>query len=72
MAVKALKECPRVHERYFFWTAQGTVETARKKWSEALAKIFRDAKVKSAWLRSTSGLAIIHPDCLFIGHQVPY
>ena len=46
MAVKALEECPRVHERYFFWTAQGTVETARKKWSEALAKIFRDAKVK--------------------------
>lgn len=46
MAVKALEECPRVHERYFFWTAQGTVETGCKKWSEALAKIFRDAKVK--------------------------
>jgi integrase/recombinase XerD len=46
MAVKALDECPKLHERYWFWTAQGTVETARKKWSEALAKIFRDAKVK--------------------------
>lgn len=46
MAVKALDECPRVSERFWFWTARGTVETARKKWSEALAKIFRAAKVK--------------------------
>lgn len=46
MVVKALDECPRVNERYWFWTARGTVETARKKWSESLATIFENAKVK--------------------------
>lgn len=46
MAVKALDELPRVSESYWFWTAQGTVETARKKWSESLARIFEAAKVK--------------------------
>jgi site-specific recombinase XerD len=46
MVVKAVEECEPVHECYWFWTARGTVETARKKWSEALARVFRDAKVK--------------------------
>jgi len=45
-ALKALDECERVSERYWFWTGQGTVETARKKWSESLATIFDDTKVK--------------------------
>src|SRR5262249_31001532 len=45
-ALKALDQCERVSERYWFWTGQGTVETARKKWSESLATIFDDAKVK--------------------------
>ena len=31
---------------YWFWTGQGTVETARKKWSEALADLFEKAEVK--------------------------
>lgn len=44
--LKALEECPRVSERFWFWTGQGTVETARKKWSESLATIFVEAKVK--------------------------
>lgn len=46
MVVKALDECPRVSELYWFWTARGTVETARKKCSEALATVFEDVKVK--------------------------
>jgi integrase/recombinase XerD len=46
MVVRALEDCERVSERYWFWTSQGKVETARKKWSESLTKVFRDAKVK--------------------------
>lgn len=45
IVVRALDQCPRANEGFWFWNAQGTVETARKKWSEALLKIFREAKV---------------------------
>ena len=41
-----LEAVPKVSERYWFWTGQGSVETARKKWSEALADLFGLAKVK--------------------------
>ena len=44
--VSELERIPRVSERYWFWTGQGTVETARKKWSEALADLFEEAKIK--------------------------
>jgi integrase/recombinase XerD len=45
--VVAELECvPGVSGHYWFWTGSGTVETARKKWSEALADLFTDAKVK--------------------------
>lgn len=40
-----LESIPRVSDRYWFWTGGGTVESARKKWSEALADLFDDAKV---------------------------
>lgn len=43
--VKDLEAVPRVTPRYFFWTGVGTVETARKKWTEALADLFTAAKV---------------------------
>jgi integrase/recombinase XerD len=43
--VTELERAPRVSDRYWFWTGVGTVETARKKWSEALADLFDDAKV---------------------------
>jgi integrase len=44
--VKELDAVPRVSDRYWFYTGVGSVETARKKWSEALANVFTDAKVK--------------------------
>ena len=43
---KELEAAPRVSDRHWFWTGNGTVETARKKWSEALAALFKDAKVE--------------------------
>jgi integrase len=42
-----LETVPRVSERYWFWSGNGTVETARKKWSEALADLFKAANVPS-------------------------
>jgi hypothetical protein len=40
-------ECvPSVSGHHWFWTRGGMVETVRKKWSEALADWFTDAKVK--------------------------
>ena len=42
-----LEAVPRVSERYWFWTGNGTVETARKKWSEALADLFKAAMIPS-------------------------
>lgn len=44
--VKELQAAPKVSERYWFWTGNGKLETARKKWSESLAALFRDAEVK--------------------------
>jgi integrase/recombinase XerD len=44
--VAELESEPRVSGRYWFWTGVGTIETARKKWSEALADLFDDAKAK--------------------------
>src|SRR5580693_489665 len=40
-----LERTPRVSDRYWFWTGGGAVESARKKWSKALADLFVDAKV---------------------------
>jgi integrase/recombinase XerD len=42
---KELESLPRASERCWFYAGTGTVETARKKWSEALAQLFKDAKV---------------------------
>jgi len=44
--VSELERIPRVSDGYWFWTGQGTVETARKRWSEALADLFEKAEVK--------------------------
>jgi site-specific recombinase XerD len=46
--VDELGRLPRVSERYWFWSGNGTVETARKKWSEALADLFEAAQVPGA------------------------
>ena len=43
--VAELESVPRVSGRYWFWTGGGTVESARKKWSQALADLFADAQV---------------------------
>lgn len=43
--VRELDAIPKLNERYWFWTGQGSVETARKKWSEALARVFEDAEI---------------------------
>jgi site-specific recombinase XerD len=44
--VKELDALPRVSDRYWFWIGVGSLETARKKWSEALADLFAAANVK--------------------------
>ena len=44
--VKELEAAPKVSERYWFWTGEGKLETARKKWSESLAALFRLAEVE--------------------------
>lgn len=44
--VRELDSIPRVSELYWFWTGRGEVETARKKWTEALADLFKKANVK--------------------------
>lgn len=41
--VKELDSIHKMSERYWFWTGEGSLETARKKWSEALAEVFKDA-----------------------------
>ena len=40
-----LGNLPRVTDRYWFWTGNGKLETARKKWSEALADLFEKAEI---------------------------
>lgn len=44
---KELETVPKLSERYWFWGGQGTLETSRKKWSESLAKMFKDAEVQN-------------------------
>ena len=44
--VSELESLPKVSERYWFWTGEGSLETSRKKWSEALSDLFEDAEVK--------------------------
>ena len=43
--VSELENLPRVTDRYWFWTGNGKLETARKKWSEALADLFEKAEI---------------------------
>lgn len=43
--VRELDSISKTSERYWFWTGRGSLETARKKWSEALAEVFKDAKI---------------------------
>lgn len=45
-AVKELEAAPKVSERYWFWTGEGKLETARKKWSESLAALFKKAEIE--------------------------
>ena len=44
--VKELEALPCVSAGYFFWGGVGSVETCRKKQTEALARLFREAGVK--------------------------
>lgn len=44
--VSELEALPKVSERYWFWTGEGSLETSRKKWSEGLSDLFDDAGVK--------------------------
>ena len=44
--VAELESAPRVSGHHWFWTGAGTIETARKKWSAALADLFDSAKVE--------------------------
>ena len=44
--VKELAAVPKVSERCWFWSGNGTMETARRKWSKVLAALFKDAGVK--------------------------
>ena len=43
---KELEITPRLSDRYWFWTGTCSVETARKKWSAVLSRLFEDAEVK--------------------------
>jgi integrase/recombinase XerD len=43
--VKELEAIPRVSERFWFCTGTGSIETCRKKWSESLAALFKEAGV---------------------------
>lgn len=45
---KELETVPRLGERHWFWAGQGTLETSRKKWTESLAALFKEADVKDA------------------------
>lgn len=44
--VRELGAIPKMSERYWFWSGHGSLETARKEWSEKLARIFEDAKIE--------------------------
>jgi|SRR5215468_2930466 len=52
--MKELEALPRVSDHYWFWTGVGSLETARKKWSEALAALFADANLKDGHRTSFS------------------
>jgi len=43
---KELENVPRLIEQRWFWAGEGTIETSRKKWSESLSTLFKDANVK--------------------------
>jgi integrase/recombinase XerD len=43
---KELENVPRLSEGHWFWAGEGTIETSRKKWSESLSALFKDANVK--------------------------
>lgn len=45
--VEALKAMPRVSERYFFWTGEGTADTVAGNWRRSLRKLFKLAGIKS-------------------------
>jgi integrase/recombinase XerD len=45
---KELESLPRASATYWFWTTNGTLETARKKWGEALAGLFKETNVPGA------------------------
>ena len=44
--VKELESISPVSDRYWFWTGKGSLETARKKWSQSLSRLFEEAKVE--------------------------
>jgi len=45
MVVEALEAAPRSSDRYFFWTGESTVHSAKGKWQHRLQRLFEFAKV---------------------------
>jgi integrase/recombinase XerD len=75
---KELESLPRASSRYWFYAGNGTLETARKKWSEALAKLFTDAEVQGGHahrFRDTFACELLLDGCpienvaAFLGHS---
>jgi integrase len=76
--VKELDAIPRVSERFWFCTGTGSTETCRKKWSESLAALFRDAGVKDGHahrFRDTFAVELLKASTpiervsIFLGHS---
>ena len=45
--IEALEVCPRIYERYFFWTGESKAKSAVGDWQRSLRKLFRLADIKN-------------------------
>jgi hypothetical protein len=74
--VRELNSIPKLSERYWFWSGHSSLETARKEWSEKLAKVFEDAKIDghAHQFRDTFAVELlkaeipIEPVSILLGH----
>ena len=46
--VQALEVCPRVSDRYWFWTGEGSPETVAGNWRRSFRKLARSARIEGA------------------------
>jgi len=76
--VAELDRVPRVSEQFWFCTSAETVETARKKWTDALSNLFAAARVKGGHahrFRDTSAVELLKAGTpiervsIFLGHS---